>query len=71
MKRTNQSGFSLIELLLVVVIVIGLAVYVAVRAGLGSSGRDADGARGELDRRFTAGDIDADEHRRRAEALQR
>ena len=57
--------------LLIVAIVIGLAVYLAARAGMGSSRRNADGARGELDRRFAAGDIDADEHRRRAEALQR
>ena len=63
--------FMGVWMLLGLVIVIGLAVYVAGRAGLGSSGRDADRARSELDRRLAAGDIDADEHRRRADALQR
>ena len=57
--------------LLIAAVVIGLAVYLAVRAGLGSPRRDTDGARSELDRRFAAGEIDVDEHQRRAEALQR
>lgn len=63
-------GLWMLVGLLVVALVIGLAVYLAVRAGLGPQRRDTSGARAELDRRYAAGEIDATEHRRRDEALQ-
>lgn len=54
--------------LLVVAAVLGVAVYLAVRGGLGSRERDDD-AQALLERRFAAGEIDADEYHERAATL--
>ena len=67
----DLMGLWMLLGLLIVALVIGLAVFVAIRAGQGPSRRTSDGAHAELDRRFAAGDIDAAEHRRRVEALGR
>lgn len=60
--------------LLLVALLLGLAIYLGVRAGLGP-GRandrrvDPGDARAELDRRLAAGEIDLDDYHERASAL--
>jgi uncharacterized membrane protein len=59
--------FMLLGLLVLGAILAG-AIYLGVRYGLGA-GRREDDARATLDRRFAAGEIDADEYHERASAL--
>lgn len=58
--------------LILAVILAGLlaaAIYVGVRAGVGWGRRGDDGPKDVLDRRFAAGEIDADEYHERLAAL--
>ena len=60
--------------LVLVALVLGLAIYLGVRAGLGPGGADdrrvdRGDAHAELDRRLAAGEIDLDEYHERASAL--
>jgi uncharacterized membrane protein len=52
---------------LVLLVLLAGAIYVGVRAGLGN--RSRDDAKALLDRRFAAGEIDADEYHERVSAL--
>lgn len=59
--------FMLLGLLVVGAVLAG-AIFLGVRYGLGTGRKDED-ARATLDRRFAAGEIDADEYHERASVL--